>query len=117
MSADAAAPFEVELFVDPASLAFDGHFPGAPVLPGAHLLGLVMRAIALHPAWSQRIGTAPLLQQVKFLSAVAPGQVLHLRLEANGPGLSFHVHRGGTSVARGQFAAARDAAAAGIARA
>ncbi|MCC7455677.1 MAG: acyl-CoA synthetase [Nitrospira sp.] len=100
------APLEVEQFIDATLPAFDGHFPGAPVLPGAHLLALVQQAIAGHAAWAQRVGPRPLLLQLKLLAAVGPGQRLRIRLEAPGPGIAFSVQRGSTVVARGQFAAA-----------
>lgn len=97
---------EVEQRVEPALAAFDGHFPGAPVLPGAHLLALVMQAIAAQPALAQRLGTQPLLQQVKFLAAVGPGLTLHIRLQGAAAGVAFAVRCGAMPVARGQFAAA-----------
>jgi 3-hydroxymyristoyl/3-hydroxydecanoyl-(acyl carrier protein) dehydratase len=106
----ALPPLEVECRIDPALPAFDGHFPGAPVLPGAHLLALVQQTIAQHAAWAQRVGTQPLLQQLKFLTAVGPGQTLHIRLEAPGDGAVFTVRCGTTLVARGQFAAASSGA-------
>jgi 3-hydroxymyristoyl/3-hydroxydecanoyl-(acyl carrier protein) dehydratase len=99
-------PLEVECRIDPALPAFDGHFPGAPVLPGAHLLALVQRTIERNPAWARRVGAHPLLQQVKFLAAVTPGQTLHIRLEAPGDGVVFTVRCGATLVARGHFASA-----------
>jgi 3-hydroxymyristoyl/3-hydroxydecanoyl-(acyl carrier protein) dehydratase len=102
----APAPLEVEHRIDPALPAFDGHFPGAPVLPGAYLLALVQQVIAQHDAWAQRVGPQPQLQQLKWLAAVAPGQTLHIRLEAPGHGAVFSVRCGTTLVARGQFAAA-----------
>jgi 3-hydroxymyristoyl/3-hydroxydecanoyl-(acyl carrier protein) dehydratase len=37
--------------------AFDGHFPGSPVLPGAHLVALVLQAIGQRAAWAQRDDT------------------------------------------------------------
>jgi 3-hydroxymyristoyl/3-hydroxydecanoyl-(acyl carrier protein) dehydratase len=109
MSARAAlSPLEVEHRIHPTLAAFDGHFPGAPVLPGAHLLALVQQTIALHAAWAQRVGPQPLLQQLKFLAAVGPGQTLCVRLEAPGNGVMFTVRCGTTLVARGQFAVVAD---------
>lgn len=105
-AATTPAPVAIEQAIDPALPAFAGHFPGAPVLPGAHLLALVQQAIGSHPAWAQRVGPQPLLLQLKLLAAVGPGQRLRIRLEASGGGVAFSVHRHDTVVARGQFAAA-----------
>jgi 3-hydroxymyristoyl/3-hydroxydecanoyl-(acyl carrier protein) dehydratase len=107
----ALPPLEVECRIHPALPAFDGHFPGAPVLPGAHLLALVQQTIAQHAAWAQRVGEQPLLQQLKFLAAVGPGQTLHIRLEAARDGTLFTVRCGTTPVARGSFAAASNGTA------
>jgi 3-hydroxymyristoyl/3-hydroxydecanoyl-(acyl carrier protein) dehydratase len=105
MTADASGAVEVECPIDAALPAFEGHFPGAPVLPGAHLLALVMHTIAGHCALAQRVGATPLVQQVKFLAAVQPGQLLHIRLEHTPRGINFAIHCGATAVARGQIAA------------
>jgi 3-hydroxymyristoyl/3-hydroxydecanoyl-(acyl carrier protein) dehydratase len=106
MNARGPASVEVECRIDAALPAFDGHFPGAPVLPGAHLLALVIDTVARQPALAQRVGTAPLLQQVKFLAAVQPGQTLHIRLDDTASGIAFAIRCGAVPVARGQFAAA-----------
>ena len=64
--------------------AFDGHFPGAPLLPGVLLLDEVLRSVeAAHrrPPAGWRIATA------KFLHPVRPGETLTFALErpqANG---------------------------------
>jgi 3-hydroxymyristoyl/3-hydroxydecanoyl-(acyl carrier protein) dehydratase len=84
--------------------AFDGHFPGAPVLPGAVLLALVLRAIGQRAPWAARIGAAPLVQQVKFLAAVGPGQTLSIRLDDTSSAVRFDVRCAGRPVARGAVA-------------
>jgi 3-hydroxymyristoyl/3-hydroxydecanoyl-(acyl carrier protein) dehydratase len=86
--------------------AFDGHFPGSPVLPGAHLVALVLQAIGQRAAWAQRIGTPPTIQQVKFLAAVGPGQTLHIRLDDTPASIVFSVRCGATPIARGTLARA-----------
>lgn len=106
MNTGPAAPVEVAQPIDADLPAFDGHFPGAPVLPGAHLLALVLRVIAQHAVLAQRVGDTPTVQQVKFLAAVGPGQMLHIRIDDSGRALAFTVRRGATVVARGQVAAA-----------
>ena len=106
MNALGAGTVEVECPIDAALPAFDGHYPGAPVLPGAYLLALVIDAVARHPLLARRVGSAPLLRQVKFLAAVPPGQTLHIRLDEAASGVAFTIRCGATMVARGQFAAA-----------
>ena len=81
--------------------AFDGHFPGAPVLPGAYLLALVLHQLEQHPALRARLGATVQVQQVKFLAPVGPGNTLRLRLEARPQGIGFSLHDGATLVARG----------------
>ena len=96
---------EIEQPIDADLPAFDGHFPGAPVLPGAVLLALVLRAVARQPAWARRTGRDPCVPQVKFLAAVGPGQMLRIRLDDTGRAIAFSVRCGDTVVARGQIQA------------
>ena len=98
--------------------AFDGHFPGRPLLPGAVLLSLVMETVAAVPALQQRLGAAPRVDNVKFLAPVGPGvQVpmpmpvpvpvpvqLQVRLRPQGSGVAFELLHGEQTVARGQLA-------------
>jgi len=79
--------------------AFDGHFPGAPILPGVLLLDEAVHAIEQHGALAPgrwRIGTA------KFVKPVLPGETLTLEHEtlANGS-IRFGVLRSGERVAHG----------------
>jgi 3-hydroxymyristoyl/3-hydroxydecanoyl-(acyl carrier protein) dehydratase len=104
MSEPPLDPVEIEQPIASDLPCFDGHFPGAPVLPGAMLVALVLRAIAQRPAWAHKAGTTPHLRQVKFLSAVGPGQMLHIRLDDAPPSITFSVRCGKTVVARGQLA-------------
>ncbi len=55
--------------------AFDGHFPGRPVLPGVALLA---EALAAAGASSGTPGHQWSVQSVKFLSPVSPGTQLVL---------------------------------------
>ena len=104
MSTSLLTAVEIEQPIATDLPSFDGHFPGAPVLPGAVLVALVLRAIAQRPDWARRIGAAPTIQQVKFLAAVGPGQTLHVRLEDTPSSIAFNVRCGATAVARGQLA-------------
>ena len=77
--------------------AFDGHFPGAPLLPGVVLLDEMLRAVedaGRGGGWS--ISTA------KFLQPVRPGETLTLEHEpvANGA-LRFAIRSAGRPVATG----------------
>ena len=63
--------------------AFEGHFPGAPVLPAVVLLDAALHAVAL----ASPAASAPWqVQTAKFHSAVRPGEALELEYEllANG---------------------------------
>ncbi|MCW5624310.1 MAG: hypothetical protein KIT73_06310 [Burkholderiales bacterium] len=63
-----------------------GHFPGRPILPGALLLDLVIRAAcdAGMPLAAEL--SAPI---VKFHAAVLPGQQVRLRFDARGSSIAF----------------------------
>jgi len=103
------AALENHFHVEAGLRAFDGHFPGAPVLPGAYLLAIVLQQIEQQPALRERLGATWQVQQVKFLAPVGPGQTLRIRLEARGDAIAFSVHHGSTPVARGQLAGAAGA--------
>jgi 3-hydroxymyristoyl/3-hydroxydecanoyl-(acyl carrier protein) dehydratase len=79
--------------------AFDGHFPGAPLLPGVLLLDEALHAAALTPSqW--RITTA------KFRQPVHPGEILTVELDDPAPNGAVHFTLHGVSgvVADGTFA-------------
>ena len=98
-SLPADAPVEVERLIAAEHPAFAGHFPGAPVLPGAALLALVVQA-----AGDRLGGPALCVEQIKFLAGVTPGQRIVIRLRPQGDALDFDVRRGATTVARGRLA-------------
>jgi 3-hydroxymyristoyl/3-hydroxydecanoyl-(acyl carrier protein) dehydratase len=94
---------DVALHVDPVCPAFEGHFPGAPVLPGAYLLALVLREIDRHAALAAPVAGRELqVQQVKFLAPVRPGDTLRVQLRADDNGIDFTVQREATPIARGR---------------
>jgi 3-hydroxyacyl-[acyl-carrier-protein] dehydratase len=84
--------------------AFDGHFPGAPVLPGVVLLDETIQAI------ERAAGGAPRcwrVASVKFLRAVAPGETLMLEQETLASGtLRFTLLSAGQAVATGALSPA-----------
>jgi 3-hydroxymyristoyl/3-hydroxydecanoyl-(acyl carrier protein) dehydratase len=107
-----AAAIEATHFVAADLRAFDGHFPGSPVLPGAYLLAIVLHQVEQRPTLRARLGPTVQVQQVKFLAPVGPGQTLRIRLEGQAQGIAFSVHRGDMLVARGQLSGMAQAATA-----
>jgi acyl-CoA synthetase (AMP-forming)/AMP-acid ligase II len=106
LAADAAGATDFD--VPAEHPAFDGHFPGQPVLPGVVLLDFVFRALNLRPALRARLGAAPCIEQVKFVAPVGPGARVRVRLREAGARLDFEVEAlqadgSATAVARGQL--------------
>lgn len=65
------------LFMDPLLAAFQGHFPGDPVLPGVIQVDL---AIRLGREAFGPLGAFTALERIKFLEAIRPGETLELHL-------------------------------------
>jgi len=99
---------ETELHIAADHPAFDGHFPGAPIVPGAVLLDAAVHAAmqmlglggyeSAESASSARcsIGSA------KFLSPVGPGETLRLFVDSTAAGSArFEISCRGTRVAVG----------------
>ena len=79
--------------------AFDGHFPGAPVLPGVVLLDETIRAIELADGGEARCWR---VGSVKFLRTVAPGETLALeRVRLASGAMRFTILSAGQAVATG----------------
>lgn len=80
--------------------AYEGHFPGAPVLPGAALLDVVITAL-------EGATGGPRLWRVtvvKFVGAVRPGEPLELEHETLDTGaIRFRVSSGERTVATGML--------------
>jgi len=91
--------------------AFDGHFPGRPVLPGVALLAAVLEAAAAEPRLAACVGEAARLVAVKFLAPVGPGASLDLSFALGAGSLDWQVSEGERAVARGRIACTRDGAA------
>ncbi len=81
--------------------ATEGHFPGAPILPGVVLLDEAVRVI------ERDLGTPGAcwrIASVKFLSPAAPGEALCLEHERlAGGGIRFTISTGERTVATGQM--------------
>lgn len=86
--------------------AFDGHFPGRPVLPGVALLAEVLEAARREPALAAGIGNAPRLAVVKFLAPVRPGTSLAIEFRLGARAIEWRVGDGAGAVASGQIARA-----------
>jgi 3-hydroxyacyl-[acyl-carrier-protein] dehydratase len=92
------------LTISPQHPAFNGHFPGAPLLPGVVLLDEILRAVqnaAVLSGQGER-GRRWTISAAKFLHPVRPGETLTLEHEplANGA-VRFAIHSAGRQVAGG----------------
>ena len=83
--------------------AFQGHFPGNPLLPGVSLLAEVIEAVLSRPELAALLGPCPRIGIAKFLSPVLPGTVLNLQLQAKGERVHFDVRQGDRVAASGHF--------------
>ena len=101
MSDSIAASRTVEVPV--AHRAFDGHFPGRPVLPGVALLAEVLETALREPALAACVGSEPRLAVVKFLAPVGPGATLEIEFRLGPRVLEWRVREGARDVASGQI--------------
>ncbi len=92
------------LTVDAGHPAFDGHFPGRPILPGVALIAEVLEAAFAEPVLARSLGPAPRLVAAKFFVPVAPGAALAIVWRATTKTLDWRVSDGAHDVASGQFA-------------
>ena len=84
--------------------AFDGHFPGTPVLPGVVLLDETIHAIELAGGAAPRCWR---VASVKFLRAAGPGEPLMLEHEPLASGaIRFTLLSAGKTVATGTLSPA-----------
>ena len=95
-----------------AHRAFDGHFPGRPVLPGVALLAEVLETALREPALAACVGSEPRLAVVKFLAPVGPGATLEIEFRLGPRVLEWRVREGARDVASGQIGRADIGAAA-----
>lgn len=100
MPPDLAFAFEAQRD-DPA---FDGHFPGRPILPAVVLLAEAMDALERATGTDAHDWT---LEAAKFASPVAPGTRLAIAHREDGTGrMRFEIRAGDRLVASGAFARA-----------
>lgn len=82
---DTPAPHaETTIFISPDEPAFDGHYPGFPILPGVCLIECAHRsALAVFPAVAGEDAPPPRLSTVetaRFLDPVFPGETVTIVL-------------------------------------
>ena len=101
MSEVAFAPRRVEIAADHP--AFEGHFPGRPILPGVALLAAVLEAAAAEPGLAACIGSAPRLSFVKFLAPVGPGATLAIAFRLGATAVDWQIDERDRAVASGRI--------------
>ena len=101
---DVVATRRIEIGADHP--AFDGHFPGRPILPGVALLAAVLEAAAGEAPLAACIGSAPRLLVVKFLAPVVPGDALTIVFRLGASALDWRVDARSHAVASGRIARA-----------
>ena len=104
----AAAAFESTHRIEADLPAFDGHFPGSPVLPGAYLLALVLHELERQPTLRARLGRHAAGAAGQVPGAGGPRRdAAHPARGAAARASCFSVHHGATLVARGQLGGTR----------
>ena len=83
--------------------AFEGHFPGQPLLPGVALLAEVIEAVRADAALAALVGPRPRIGIAKFVAPVLPGATLGLALRADGARVHFELRQGERLTASGHF--------------
>ena len=104
MSASPVASRKVE--IGATHPAFDGHFPGQPLMPGVALLAQVLEAALNEPTLRACVGNEPRLAVVKFLAPVGPGAALTVDFFLGPRTLDWRVGDGARDVASGHIARA-----------
>lgn len=74
-----AAPGAARFAVAPASRLFDGHFDGAPILPGVAQFALVLEALARRDGGGARRLAG--VRDVRFSKPIRPADVVDVVLE------------------------------------
>jgi 3-hydroxymyristoyl/3-hydroxydecanoyl-(acyl carrier protein) dehydratase len=95
-------PLETAFEVRADHPAFDGHFPGRPILPGVALVAEAMAALERATGTEARDW---ILESAKFASPVGPGARLAIaHRDGSARGVRFEIRCEGRLVASGSFA-------------
>ncbi len=82
--------------------AFAGHFPGRPIVPGVLLLDAAIHAVGQARQETDRDAATCQVNSAKFLSPVAPDELLTLSWSDTGKGqVRFDITGAGRQVATG----------------
>ena len=99
----------VQLALEPDLIAFDGHFPGAPILPAVAQIDWAVRVAREHFELPAHFNA---LRALKFLRIVQPPVQLTLELwrDVDGRSVGFSYSQGSSACSSGRIEFADDAA-------
>lgn len=89
----------VEVRVPSDTRYFDGHFPGAPILPGVAQI-IALSEEPTRQAWPE-LGATRGLRRVKFQRAIRPNDVLELQLTRKNEKVTVQVFKAGELCSKG----------------